>query len=395
MIALVLAVGLALAVAGATTTGVLVGESRRAITRAASRRLRGAGEVPPWLPQVGAYLNAASAATALGAVLLGAALPALLGGLALTAFALAVLLVGVPAILLVAYLAPRWLTRLGAIRAAGTVLPLVRPWSALLAPVLPAAQDTDPDQLLRAVASGGSGIDEELMMAGGVMTFSERPVREVMTPRTEVVAVPEGATRQEFAEAFAQGGYSRVPVYRGTLDEVVGVVHAFDLLTVNEDAPLPVLPVTLTPGGRSCGELLLEMQRDRRHLAVVLDEFGGTQGIVTLEDLLEALVGEIFDELDGPAGVPAAEAGRPAPLEADATTPLAELRERFGVTLPSTTATTVAGLLAELARRIPEAGERFTFRGLEFDVLQATPARAERILVRAAGRTTSLDRETS
>ena len=395
MIAFVLAVGLAFAVAGATATGVLVGESRRAITRAASRRLRGAGEAPPWLGHVGTYLAAASAATALGAVLLGGALPALLGGLALTTFALTVVLLGVPAILVVAYLAPRWLTRFGAVRSAGTVLPLIRPWSSLLAPVLPGAEATDPDQLLRAVASGGSGVDPELVMAGGVMTFSERPVREVMTPRTEVVAVPEGASREEFAEAFAQGGYSRVPVYRGTLDEVIGIVHAFDLLTGSEDAPLPLLPVTLTPGGRSCGELLLEMQRDRRHLAVVLDEFGGTQGIVTLEDLLEALVGEIFDELDGPSDITTADAARPAPLEADATTPLVELRERFGVSLPSTTATTIAGLLAELARRIPEAGERFTLRGLEFDVLQATPARAERIVVRVAGRSTSLDQETA
>jgi magnesium and cobalt transporter len=395
VIALVLVVGLAFAVAGATATGVLVGESRRAITRAASRRLRGAGEAPTWLARVGTYLAAASAATALGAVLLGAALPALLAGLALTTFALIVVLLGVPAILVVAYLAPRWLTRLGAVRSAGTVLPLIRPWSGLLAPVLPGAEATDPDQLLRAVASGGSGVDPELVMAGGVMTFSERPVRLVMTPRTEVVAVPEGASRVEFAEAFAQGGYSRVPVYRGTLDEIIGIVHTFDLLIGSEDAPLPLLPVTFTPGGRSCGELLLEMQRDRRHLAVVLDEFGGTQGIVTLEDLLEALVGEIFDELDGPSDAAAAEAARPAPLEADATTPLVELRERFGVSLPSTTATTIAGLLAELARRIPEAGERFTLLGLEFDVLQATPARAERIVVRVAGRSTSLDRETA
>ncbi|HEU5357673.1 MAG TPA: transporter associated domain-containing protein, partial [Gemmatimonadales bacterium] len=161
-----------------------------------------------------------------------------------------------------------------------------------------------------------------------------------------------------------------------------------------EDAPVPVRPVTVTPGSRSCGELLLEMQRERRHLAVVLDEFGGTLGIATLEDLLEALVGEIFDELDGPGGPGSATTGRPAPLEADAATPLADVIARFGVTLPVTTATTVAGLVAELARRIPEAGERFTLRGLEFDVLQASPARAERILVRAAGGATSLDRET-
>ncbi|MGH7591167.1 MAG: CBS domain-containing protein, partial [Gemmatimonadales bacterium] len=340
MITLVLVLGLAFAVAGGTVTGILIGESRRAITRAASSRLRGTGEAPVWLGHVGEYLHAASAATALGAILLGAALPALLSGLGVTAFALVALLIGVPAILLVAYLAPRWLARVDAIRTVSAVLPLIRPWSALLAPVLPSAAETDPDLLLRSIASGGSGVDPELVMAGGVMTFSERPVREVMTPRTEVVAVPEEASRAEFAEAFAQGGYSRVPVYRGTLDEIVGMVHAFDLLTASEDMPLPVLPVTFTPEGRSCGDLLLEMQRERRHLAVVLDEFGGTQGIVTLEDLLEVLVGEIFDELDGPPGSPVPSALRPAPIEIDATTPIAEVAARFGVSFPSTAATT-------------------------------------------------------
>ncbi|HEV2290389.1 MAG TPA: hypothetical protein VGR60_00955, partial [Gemmatimonadales bacterium] len=145
MITLVLILGLAIAVAGATVSGVLVGESRRAITRAASRRLRGAGDVPAWLAHVGDYLHAATAATALGTILLGAALPALFGGLGLTAFALVAALLGVPAILVVGYLAPRWLTRLGAIRSAGVVLPFVRPWAALLAPVLPSATGADPD----------------------------------------------------------------------------------------------------------------------------------------------------------------------------------------------------------------------------------------------------------
>jgi CBS domain containing-hemolysin-like protein len=393
MITLVLVVGLLLAVVGTTITNVLVAESRRAITRAASRRLRGGAGLPRWLTQVGGYLAAAAAATALGAILLGADLPALLSNLGLTAFAVTVLVLGVPAILVVAYLAPRWLTRLGAVESAGVVLPVIRPWAALLRPFLPAGSVADPDVLLHQAAAGGLGADPELVMAGGVMTFSERPVRDVMTPRIEIVAVPEGATRPEIAAAFGQSGFSRLPIFRGTLDDIVGMVHAFDLLAVAEDAPLPVRPVTLTPASRNCGDLLLEMQREGRHLAIVLDEFGGTLGLATLEDLLESLVGEIFDEHDLPAeaGGPAA---APAPFDADAATPVSEVAERFGVTLPETAATTVAGMLAELAGRIPVPGERFLLRGLEFDVLQATPARAERILVRTAGRTTSLERGT-
>jgi putative hemolysin len=138
--------------------------------------------------------------------------------------------------------------------------------------------------------------------------------------------------------------------------------------------------VAVAPASRSCGDLLLDMQRERRHLAVVLDEFGGSLGIATLEDLLEELVGEIFDEHDEEAQ-PAA--GAPVVLfETDGATPVAAIEERFEVHLPPGDATTIGGRLAELAGRIPGAGERFTVQGLEFDVLQASPTRIERLIIR-------------
>ena len=140
-------------------------------------------------------------------------------------------------------------------------------------------------------------------------------------------------------------------------------------------------PVAITPASRSCGDLLLDMQRERRHLAVVLDEFGGAQGIATLEDLLEELVGEIYDEHDDE--VRATPPGEPALFETDGNIPPEAIEERFGVSLPAGRSTTVAGLLAEWAGRIPNAGERFSVRGLEFDVLQASPTRVERLLIRS------------
>ncbi|MEP6473273.1 MAG: transporter associated domain-containing protein, partial [Gemmatimonadota bacterium] len=143
--------------------------------------------------------------------------------------------------------------------------------------------------------------------------------------------------------------------------------------------PLPIRPVALAPASRSCGDLLLDMQRERRHLAVVLDEFGGTLGILTFEDLLEELVGEIFDEHD--EGVVPAQVAATGILEADGSTSLAAIEERFGVKLPGTS-TTIGGLLLELAGRIPVAGERFLIGELELDVLQATPARVDRLLIR-------------
>ncbi len=214
----------------------------------------------------------------------------------------------------------------------------------------------------------------------GLIAFTERPVREVMTARTEIVAAAEGAPLEEVAALVEESGYTRLPVYRESLDDIVGMVHAFDLLKAGETGSLPVRPVTVTPGTRRCADLLVDLQRDRHQFAVVLDEFGGTAGIVTLEDLLEELVGEIFDEYDRRPAVhePGIEL-----LEIDGTTACDELVSRFGVEFPNR-AETVGGLLAVVLGRIPRLGERIVIAGLEFDVLAATSVRVERVVVRRA-----------
>jgi CBS domain containing-hemolysin-like protein len=392
MSTLILVFGLILTIGGATAGAALVAEGRRELARAADRRLRGGRAPAAWISEAELYLGAAGALTALGVVLLGIAFPAVVTGFAGAALAAVLLFAGVPALLLVGYLAPRWLARAAGGRSANVAVPAIAPFTRLLSPVLPASRHGgDPASLVREALASGVTVDRELALAGGVMTFAERPVREVMTPRTEVVALPEDATRGDILLVFAQSGYSRVPVYRGSLDEITGVFHAFDLFTAGDGA-VPLHAVTHTPETRSCGDLLLEMQRERRHLAVVLDEFGGTAGIVSLEDLLTALVGEIFDE-DEVGGTPTAPPD--SVFEADGATPLDALIDRFNVSLPEARATTVAGLLAELGGRIPQAGERLVLRGLEFDVVQASPARVERVLVRPAPvPTVTLDRGT-
>jgi magnesium and cobalt transporter len=200
-----------------------------------------------------------------------------------------------------------------------------------------------------------------------------------MTPRTDLVAVAEGATAAEMSQTVAESGYTRLPVYRDTLDEIVGMVHAFDLFRLQPGDRVPVRPVAFAPASRSCGDLLVDMQRERRHLAVVLDEFGGTLGIATLEDLLTALIGEIYDEGERR---PAAEELRPQLLEVDGEVTVADLEDRFGVVLPAGLAVTIAGRLAELAGRIPASGTRLLVGGLEIDVVQASPVRVERLVVR-------------
>jgi CBS domain containing-hemolysin-like protein len=380
----VVAAGFVLAVFGATAGGALIVLSRNELTRTVSGRLRGAAPSLDALGEIDQYLTAASATTALGVLLLGAAIPALLAGSGAARSLLLLVLVAVPFVLFSGYFVPRWLTQ-SLPHASGRLVPLLRRWAAVLGVVLPARRVTRPQDLRsiwREGAAVGLGSTKELLTAGGVMSFTQRPVREVMTPRTEIVAIAEDMALAEITGVFAQSGYSRIPVYRGTLDEIVGMLHAFDLFKLHPGDPLPIRPVAMTPASRSCGDLLLDMQRERRHLAVVLDEFGGTLGIATLEDLLEELVGEIFDEHDEEAQGASSAGG--SVFEADGTTPTAAVAERFEVTLPAGQAATIGGLVAELVGRIPAAGERFTLQGLELDILQASPNRIERLLIRPA-----------
>ncbi len=383
MIWLVVAVGLVLAVFGAMAGGALIALSRSELTRVVSRRLRGTQVSMGSLGQIDLDLTTASATTSLGVLLLGAAIPALLVGSGAVRSLFLLVLVAVPFVLFSGYFVPRWLTQSLPGGLTDRLVPVLRHWSSVLGIVLP-ARSADRPQDLRAIWREGAAVglttDSELVLVGGVMTFTQRPVREVMTPRTEIVAIAEDAALDDITQVFAQSGYSRIPVYRGTLDEIIGMLHAFDLFKLRPGDPLPIRPVAMAPASRSCGDLLLDMQRERRHLAVLLDEFGGTLGIATLEDLLEELVGEIFDEHD--EGVQPAAAGSATVFETDGTTPASAVSERFGVTLPAGQASTIGGLVAELAGRIPSAGERFTLLGLEFDVVQASPTRIERLLIR-------------
>jgi CBS domain containing-hemolysin-like protein len=376
--------GITLTAFGATAGAALITVSRAELTRAVGRRLRGAAASLAGLAQIDYYLTAASATTSLGVLLLGASIPGLLAGSSAPRIIVAAALLAVPLVLFAAYLVPRWLTQPRAETVADRVIPILRPWSRILSLVLPARTATRPTDL-RSIWREGAAVgvedDDELMMVGGVMAFSARPVREVMTPRTEIVAIEENAPLEEIRLIFAGSGYSRIPVIRGTLDDIIGMLHAFDLFKLEPGDPLPIRPVAVTPASRSCGDLLLDMQRERRHLSVVLDEFGGTLGIATLEDLLEELVGEIFDEHD--EEVRPTPAVVPALFETDGNVSIQAIEDRFGVSLPPGRSTTVGGLLVEWAGRIPNAGERFTVHGLEFDVVQASPTRIERLLIRS------------
>jgi CBS domain containing-hemolysin-like protein len=260
---------------------------------------------------------------------------------------------------------------------------------------------TSLETLLREGEREGLVDPHEREIIGGIFAFGETPVREVMTPRTDVVSIRLGASRRELAQRIWETGFSRFPVADGSPDNVVGIVHAVDVLKAREGERLRVRPTLFVPETMTCDELLYAMRRQRIQLALVVDEYGGIAGIVTMEDLVEELVGEIRDEHD--RETPAADGGEQG-LLVEARARVGEVQRRLGAerhgadgparrTAGAGTAEsrgadgldpdeTLAGLLLRRLGRVPARGERFAIANLRIEVVQATPKRILRVRVR-------------
>jgi len=385
--------------AGATS---LRSVGRMWLRRWIDQRLAGAGGDEEALDRQQRLLEAATAATAWVVALAGVALAlsseARPGRLAIEA------IIFVLALLVVGQLIPRALARRRASRLLPVLMPVLRGASAVLWPFVRAAhalarpfsrqaggqvaeetREEEIEDLLREGELEGIGEHTETEIIAGVVRFGEKPVADVMTPRTAIFAVEEATHPREMARLIAQAGYSRVPVFRGAIDEIVGMVHVFDVLkTRGEEAP-ELRPVMHAPSTKRCNELLFEMLRERQHLGIVLDEYGGTAGLVTLEDLLEELVGDIRDEHDEPA--PASSAQPERAMIAEASTQIGDVLSRLGLSVPDAVAPDrpLAGVLARALGRVPTVGERFHLAGLEITIIDAEPARVNRVLVTPAG----------
>jgi putative hemolysin len=153
------------------------------------------------------------------------------------------------------------------------------------------------EELLRDGAFDNIGVTEEMAIISGVVQFGDKVVQDVMSSRAKIFALPDGLPAAELALRVAQAGYSRVPIYRDTPDQIIGMVHVFDVFVRSGETLPPIRPVTVTTSTKSAKELLFELLRSRRQLAIVLDD-ATVVGLVTLEDLLEELVGDIRDEHD-------------------------------------------------------------------------------------------------
>ena len=227
-------------------------------------------------------------------------------------------------------------------------------------------------------------------MIFGILDLDKTLVREVMTPRVEVRAVEDSATATDVRKIIVASGHSRLPVYRETIDHVVGIIHAKDLLReAPPDGPqgtlTPLLrnPV-LIPETKNVAALLAEFQQNRTHFAVVLDEYGGTAGIITLEDILEEIIGDIHDEHDRQKGEPDIRVLPDGSLIAAGRVPVAELARRIALELPETTDyDTVAGLILSFLGRIPAKGETVETPQALFQILDADARRVLRVKITA------------
>jgi len=239
--------------------------------------------------------------------------------------------------------------------------------------------------LVEQSTEGGSLLKEDARLLEGVFEFSEKTAQEVMTPRTQMVALESGLSVEAAADEVAVARRSRYPVYTESLDEIVGVVHAKDILTAMRRQPGQTVrdimrPPLFVPGTREVEDVLADMKRLKTHLAVVLDEYGGTAGLVTMEDLLEEIVGPIYDEYDrqdkaGP---------RDGATQLDGAMPITEFNAEHEATLDDTDYTTIGGYVFGQLGRLPRPGDRVTAGQHVFEVVEMDGRRVKTLRLHQA-----------
>lgn len=260
-----------------------------------------------------------------------------------------------------------------------------------------ATEEQSIEALVDAATEEGIIEQDEARLIEQVVEFGEKRVRDVMTPRPDVVAIRSAATLEDLRELIVRTKFSRLPVYDKSLDDVAGIVFARDMLEVpDRDRPHRLVrelmrPALFVPETKFGSELLKDMQRKNQQMAIVIDEYGLMAGLVTAEDLVEEIVGEIGEEDRRPAPDVLREAGGTMILRGSV--PIDKITELFGVSLESlaeeANATTIAGLLNSLAGHVPRTGEIIESDGLRFEVLEANQRKVLRVRARRATGATS------
>ena len=224
--------------------------------------------------------------------------------------------------------------------------------------------------------SGQGEILDENQMLKNVLEFKDKTVREIMVPRTRVVALDINAPREKVIKVVLNEGYSRLPVYKDNIDNIIGIVYAKDLINYIEEPNLFVLydllrPAYFVPETKNISELLRELQKNKIHMAIVVDEYGAFKGIVTLEDILEEIVGEIHDEYDKVEKN--YEVLKDGSIIADAGMLISDFNKKFGEDIPEgTDYESIGGFVSKIAGKIPNENERIRYKNLVFEVTKRT-----------------------
>jgi CBS domain containing-hemolysin-like protein len=250
----------------------------------------------------------------------------------------------------------------------------------------PETQAEAVDALIEAGQEEGILDESNRDLIQSVVEFSEKTVRDAMKARPDIVAVPVNTSVEQFIELLKNRPFSRVPVYEGTIHNIKGILHAQDVLQVPDTEArartvdsLMRKDVYFVPESKSGADLLREMQRNNIRMAMVVDEYGGVAGLVTIEDLIEEIVGEIGDEHEKGDIIRESDHSFVVPGNMD----VDRLDELFGMRPESKESSTIAGLVSEMAGRIPQRGEVIEEDGLRFEVLQSTERRVERVRISA------------
>jgi CBS domain containing-hemolysin-like protein len=249
-------------------------------------------------------------------------------------------------------------------------------------------------QLVREEAGDNRIEEEELAFVNSIFRFTDTTVRDVMAPRVDMIAVPRQATVREAVDAALEAGHSRLPVFDGSLDRIVGVVYAKDLLRfvgrANANAPIVAVmrPPLFVPEGKGVPALLRELQARRVHMAIVIDEYGGTAGLVTIEDILEEIVGEIQDEYD--TEPPLVETLPDGAYIVNARMEVGDFEQLMDVHLADDEQERepLAGLIFDRIGRIPDVGDELWIEGVKFTVLEIENQRLAKLRVEREPETT-------
>lgn len=244
------------------------------------------------------------------------------------------------------------------------------------------------DELKQVIDAGSrsGAIDKtEHELIKSILQFSDITAKEIMVPRPDIIALDVLLPREQLIRKVVEEGYSRLPVYKGTLDHIIGIIYSKDLLSLMEHRDLIILqdiirPAYFVPETKKISQLLREFQQNKVHMGIVLDEFGGTEGLVTMEDIIEEIVGDILDEYDEVRK--SVESASDGSMIVDGTLTISDFNKQFRRTIPeSPDYETIAGYLQKVTGRVPDVNEEIRTDEFVFKILSKSARRLKQIKV--------------